>query len=415
MNICIFSTVTYWHGIMGGMEIHGKILCEGLIKRGHEVTVISSRHPDGKEYEEVNGIKIYYLVETCFSTYWEKWGKKSLRKFDQLNKAKSFDIVLSQSFNGYYFAKNRKKYQIPLVSFLHGAGPYMTIVKIKLALSRQSISVVEALKTFINFLAHYSILHLPTLLGSDLIICASDYVNESVRRWYPVRKNRIYTILNGIDTFGFSPNDLERNRLRKRLGIKEKEFLLMTSGTISKEKGHHLAVETLNRLLKKNVNIKLMIVGDGEYLVSLSRLIDKFGLKDRVILTGFVPNESISNYYNAADIYLIPTLRVEGLPFALIEAMSIGLPIIASKMGGIPNIMEDGKEGFLINPGDINDMVSKILILLKDRSLREKLGARGRNKVLNELNSENMVNRILNVIESNLFTAKKKPSPGIYS
>ena len=98
MNICFFSLVTCWHGVKGGMEIHGKILCEGLIKRGHEVTVISARHPADKEYEEVNGIKIYYLIETGFSTYWKKWGKESLKKFDQLNRMKYFDIVLSQSF-----------------------------------------------------------------------------------------------------------------------------------------------------------------------------------------------------------------------------------------------------------------------------------------------------------------------------
>jgi glycosyltransferase involved in cell wall biosynthesis len=414
MKICIFSIVTYWHGVKGGMEIHGKILCEGLVKRGHEVTVISTRHPDGKEYEEVNGIKIYYLTKTGFSTYWKKWGKESLKKFDQLNMAKFFDIVFSQSFSGYYFAINKRKYRIPFVSFLHGAGPYMTIAKIKLALHRQHISIAEVLRTTMSYIAHYSILHLPTVLGSDLIICASNHVRDSVRKWYPVRRKKIYTIMNGIDTFEFSPNGQERNRLRKRLGIREGEFLLMTSGSISKEKGHHLAVEALNKLLKKNVNLKLMIVGDGEYLASLSGLIDKFGLKDRVILTGFVPNESISNYYNAADIYLIPTLRAEGLPFALIEAMSIGLPIIASRMGGIPDVVENGKEGLLVNPDDTNDMVSKILTLLRNKNLRKELGARARSKVLNELNSENMITRTLRIIESKLFDISNGASPITY-
>jgi len=392
--------VTYWQGVKGGMEIHGKILCEGLVKRGHKVTIISTRHPVGKEYEEVNGIKIHYLVKTGFSTYWEKWGKESLRKFDQLNKIEPFDIALSQSFSGYYFAKNKKKYGIPLISFLQGAGPSLSITMIKVAFSRQCMPIAEALRISLMYVVHYFVLQLPTILGSDLIICASDHVNESVRRWYPVRREKIYTIMNGVDSSVFSPNDQERNKLKKRLGIEDGEFLLMTSGTISKEKGHHLAVEALNKLLKKNVNLKLMIVGDGEYLVSLARLIDKFGLKDRVILTGFVPNKSIGDYYNAADIYLIPTLRAEGLPFALIEAMSIGLPVIASKVGGIPDVMEDGKEGFLINPGDINDMVSKILILLKDRILSEELGVRARSKVLNELNANKMVDKTITILKS---------------
>ncbi len=266
------------------------------------------------------------------------------------------------------------------------------------------MSIAEALRMSLVYPLHYFILQLPTVLGSDLIICASDHVNESVRKWYPVRRERICTIMNGIDASVFSPNGQERNKLRKRLGIEDGEFLLMTSGTICKEKGHHLAVETLNTLLEKNTGLKLMIVGDGEYLVSLSLLTEKFGLNDRVILTGFIPNKSISNYYNAADIYLLPTLRAEGLPFALIEAMSIGLPIVASKMGGIPDVVKNGKEGLLTNPGDISDMESKISTLLGNKSLRKELGAKARSKVLNELNAENMVNRTLNVIESNLFS-----------
>lgn len=389
------------------MEIHGKILCEGLVKRGHEVTVISTRHPDDKEYEEVNGIKIYYLIKTGFSTYWKKWGKESLRKFDRLNSTKPFDIVFSQSFSGYYFAIKKGKYQIPFVSFLQGAGPYLTITMIKVAFSQQRMPIAEALRTSLMYFVHYFVLQLPTIFGSDLIICASDHVNKSVRKWYPVRKKKIYTIMNGIDTSLFSPNEQERDRLRKQLGIREEECLLMTSGTISEEKGHHLAVETLNTLLEENTGLKLVIVGAGEYLASLSGLIEKFGLKDRVILTGFIPNESISSYYNAADIYLLPTLRAEGLPFALIEAMSIGLPIIASKIGGIPNILKNEQEGLLINPGDTDDIVSKILILLQNKSLRKELGANARSKVLNELKAENMVNRTLKVIESNLFSNQR--------
>jgi glycosyltransferase involved in cell wall biosynthesis len=400
MKICLFSTVTYWHGVKGGMEIHGKLLCEGLVNRGHEVTIISTRHPEDKEYEEINGIKLYYLINTSFGTYWKNWGKEGLRKFEILHEINPFDVLLSQSFSGYYFAKNKKKYGIPLISFLQGAGPSLAITMIKVAFSRRCMPIAEALRISLMYLVHYFVLQLPTLLGSDLIICASDHVSESVKKWYPVKKKIVKTVMNGVDASVFSPNAQERNKLRKRLSIEDKEFILMTSGSICKEKGHHLAIEALNILLKHNNDLKLIIVGDGDYRISLSRLIDRLGLKSNVILTGFVPNESIGNYYNAADIYLIPTLRAEGLPFALIEAMSIGLPIIGSRIGGIPNIMEDGKEGFLINPGDINNMVSKVLILLKDRILREELGARARSKVLNELNTNKMVDKTLTILKS---------------
>ena len=66
MNICFFSVVNYWQGINGGMEIHGKILCEGLVERGHDVTIISTNHPEGKEFEIQSGIKIFYLKNNLF-------------------------------------------------------------------------------------------------------------------------------------------------------------------------------------------------------------------------------------------------------------------------------------------------------------------------------------------------------------
>jgi len=69
MNICFFSIVTYWHGLKGGMDLHGKHLLEGLAQRGHDVTVISTKHPSSKEYEEINGIRFHYLNETTFGSF----------------------------------------------------------------------------------------------------------------------------------------------------------------------------------------------------------------------------------------------------------------------------------------------------------------------------------------------------------
>ncbi len=97
MNICFFSLVTYWHGVKGGMEVHGKILCEELVKRGHEVTVISTMHPDGKDFEESNGIRLHYLSNTVFSAKRKGWKAASLKKFSELEQVKHFDIICSMS------------------------------------------------------------------------------------------------------------------------------------------------------------------------------------------------------------------------------------------------------------------------------------------------------------------------------
>src|SRR3989337_1588916 len=96
MNICFFSSVTYWHGLKGGMENFGKILLEGLSRRGHYITVISSRHPSGKEYELIGNIQLFYLPHTKFSSVWHGWRKESQKKFIALNKTSRFDIICAQ-------------------------------------------------------------------------------------------------------------------------------------------------------------------------------------------------------------------------------------------------------------------------------------------------------------------------------
>ena len=97
MNICFFSIVTCCHGIKGGMEIHLKLLSKGLVESGHAVTVISTRHPEGKEFEGIDGIRQHYLKNTKFGSKRGGWKAASLKKFIELDAINKFDIICSVS------------------------------------------------------------------------------------------------------------------------------------------------------------------------------------------------------------------------------------------------------------------------------------------------------------------------------
>ena len=121
MRVCVFSIVNYWHGVKGGMEIHGKILSEGLAKQAHDVSIITTRHRDTKEFEEKAGVKIYYLRNTVFGSRRKKWKAESVSKCFDLHQEQPFDIVCSQSFAAYGLAYfNTNKLDIPVVPILHG-------------------------------------------------------------------------------------------------------------------------------------------------------------------------------------------------------------------------------------------------------------------------------------------------------
>ena len=169
----------------------------------------------------------------------------------------------------------------------------------------------------------------------------------------------------------------------------------MSLGTVNREKGHHLAVAALERILPKNPDTKLMIVGTGEYEQTIRKQIDYSNLGDKVVFTGHIDNLETPGYYNAADIFLMPTLRIEGLPFVLLEAMACGKPVIASQIGGNTSVVRDKENGLLVQPGNVDELADGISLLLDNEELARGLSSSARTTVLDDFNIDQMVDKTL--------------------
>jgi len=399
MRICVFSIVNYWHGVRGGMEIHGKLLSEGMVNRGHDVTIITTRHPDGLDYEAVNGVKIYYLIDTVFGSRRKNWSTASVTKFIQLHKEKPFDIIWSQSFAAYGLtALKRNPVPIPVVAILQG-GIEIELNLLRYNLKRILKSPPTLLKSILSILFSYFRVQRPLLNISKRIVAASFEMIEDLRRFYGERiAIKATPIFNGIDAAHFSTNKKYRDIIRRKYGIEDQHILLMTLGTLNKEKGHYLAIEALSKIRRRNKNIKLMIVGIGEDKNNLENKIRELGLKHDVVFTGFVENEQTVMYYNCADIFLLPTLRIEGLPFVLLEAMSCGKPVIASRTGGNTSVIKDGVNGLLIKPGSVEDLIAKIQMITNNKNLAERLSLTARNTILDQFTIDQMINKNLELL-----------------
>lgn len=407
MNICVFSIVTYWHGLRGGMEIHGKLLSEGLAKRGHEVTIISTRHPEGKEYEEIDGVKIYYLKNTLFGSLRGEWGKESVNKFKELHQIEKFDLVWSQSFAGYYFAKEVKdNFQVPLVTILQGPGQLVGLNSIIKNISNFRDGFLSIIKFLLSSPFFYFYRDLPLVHRSSKIIGVSHEASRALSRLYFLRKGKVHTVLNGVDTDYFMPDEKRRNYIRNKFGIRDGEKLLLTLGTVNKEKGHHLVVKALPEILKNIKDVKLMIVGDGDYSGKIKKMVERFGVSDRVIFPGFIPHHQTADYYNAADLYILPTLRIEGLPFALIEAMACRKPVISSKKGGIPSAVDHQENGILIPTGDVGKLTKNIEFLLTHPQEVSRMARNAREKAIREMNSEIMTQQTIEVLKTAMADGK---------
>lgn len=399
MHICVFSIVNYWQGVKGGMEVHGKLLTEGLAKRGHHISIISTKHPQGKKLEERNGAKIYYLQNTRFGSPRNHWDKESVRKFLDLNKERPFDVIWSQSFAAYGLTYlDREKLTVPIIPILHGCIR-QEINSFKTNFLAGKLRPFSLFKAFCGLFYFYYRQQKPLLSISDRIITVSEELIDDLRRWYGEQiATKAVPVFNSIDSEVFRPNLDLRWKLRRKLGVQDDEILLMTSGTLNKEKGHHLAIKSLSYIRSNLPNIKLMIVGSGEFQTSLEKQIQENGLQASIIFTGFVPNHDMVKYYNAADIYLMPTLRIEGLPFVLLEAMSCGKPVVASRRGGNTSLLSHGENGFLIQPGNISQLVHYLMLMFKDEGITKRLSHSARETILENFTIDKMVAKTLEIM-----------------
>ena len=399
MNICCFSRINYWHGIKGGMDLHGKLLSEGLVRRGHQVTIISTRHPDGTEYEERNGVKIYYLKNTVFGSRRKGWTKESINKFFELHRRQPFDVIWSQSFDAFGLTRLGSSLKIPVIPTLHGSieQEFKTFrTNIVYSYKRPR----KIFKSFAGLFFSYFAAQKPLLSFSDKVITVSYQVAEDIKKWYGEKiADKCVVVSNGVDTSLFKPDRGQGISIRRKYGIDDHDILLLTLGRVTHEKGHHLAIEALKRLKNQDMNLRLLIVGDGENRKNLEENIRREGLEREVIFAGQIDNTETARYYNSADVFLMPTLTVEGLPFVLLEAMSCARPVIASHIGGNTSVIKDGKNGLMIVPGAVGQLADRIQLLVDDQSFANRLSDAARRTVLKDFSVDQMIDHTLRVMK----------------
>ena len=405
MNICLFSIVTYWHGSYGGMEVHGKLLAEGLASRGHKVTIIATRHPEGKEYEDREGVKLYYLKDTAFGSQRKGWGEESLKKFLELDKKDHFDLVCCQQpVISARLIKDMKR-KISSVVIMEGHEGRMFLSELKQTLSHKK-GFSRLSKYFLSFLYYHFVWEQPFLKRCDAIITVSNEVTRSIQRWFFVNYKKIYTVYNGVDLNLFRPSDTERMEIRKAYNICDDEKLLLFMSLVTKQKGLHLLIKALPEISKRIDRLKLMVAGEGDYLREAKELVEKLGVKKHVIFAGYIPHQHTPKYINASDLFILPTIRQEGLPFVLVEAMACQKPVIVSRIGGIASAVDDGVDGILITPGNIRELAEKTIYLLENKAFSDEIAKNARQKAIEKFSLDKMIEETIKVFETAIENRK---------
>lgn len=205
---------------------------------------------------------------------------------------------------------------------------------------------------------------------------------------------KIETFRNCINASKLSPSNSPRPTSDTAKGL----FL----GSVGHRKGTFDLIEAVGMIKSNGVRLKTWIAGYEErkgYLDQARELIRKLEIENDCELLGMVIGEKKEKLLQEADMFILPSYN-EGLPIAVLEALSVGLPIISTPVGGIPEVVKDGYNGFLIQPGDIKALADKLALLSNDGALRNAMGQRSREIAVNDLDVMPYVNRLVELYKT---------------
>ena len=397
MRICIVAFIVPQHAI-GGMQDHTRDLARGLARAGHEVEVITSRHPEGKSEDREDGVR-YRFVDAPRHHNDPVWLRASYTEFVRLHAERPFDVVHSESSSGLEFVRRGVNRRLPVVVMFHGSFFGLAKAQLRSGLrTRRPLPLLRAIRG-VQWLATHE--HLPhgnwyRFRACEAIVPSRQQLKDTCRS-HLLKPTRVHVVSNGIDVNLFRPRPLAETRAQ--LGLRDGP-LFVCVGRLSRDKGIQHAVRALAVLDSEAPDARLMIVGDGEERSHLERLAQRLGIDRRVTFAGAQPPEKVPLYVAAADAFLFPTERDEAAPLVLPQAMSCARPVVASRIGGIPEVIGDsGEYGVLIPPGDVGGLTDAMRLLLRDEDLRRRLGEAARERVLAEYTIERMTERTLAVYE----------------
>jgi N-acetyl-alpha-D-glucosaminyl L-malate synthase BshA len=203
--------------------------------------------------------------------------------------------------------------------------------------------------------------------NAGAVIALTENMKKEMTKIY----NRDITVIpNGLEIQKFKKSSKEN--IRRQMNITNDDKIVLFVGRLNSIKGVEYLIESMEYIKQKDVKTKLIIVGEGIERRRLELLVNKLFLTKNVLFAGRIPYEDIPKYLTLSDMIVLPSLE-EGFPNILLEAMASGLPIVATNVGGIPEIIKNGENGFLVAPKNPGAIAEKVLYLFENNELRRRI------------------------------------------
>jgi glycosyltransferase involved in cell wall biosynthesis len=243
--------------------------------------------------------------------------------------------------------------------------------------------------------------------GSDVLVAVSPEVRDELVEQQVAPREKFAVIRLGIpleERLGDATADLDYRHL---YGIPTDAFVVGWVGRMTGVKDTGAVVEIVRAAREQGVDAVLVMVGDGPDRERLEQLAHDLGVARTTYFVGY--QSEVAGYYRLFDAFLLPSVN-EGTPVSAIEALASGTPVVATRVGGVPDVVRDGIDGFLVEPGDVEGAAERLAILAADPALRSRLGESGRVRVLERYSVARLVDDVDRLYRS-LLAAKGIPPP----
>lgn len=352
-----FITFQYPPFVQGGAGTYAYNLTKELARLGHEVHVITPRVAGCDKESVEEGLFVHRLsfVNKPFLAAASFWF--SLRKeFPSLERrARGFDIVHS---NGPVdLSLSQKVVSSPRVITLH----HLTRTTLKV-LKPSLFSRVKNLRGEIGIVPFIERL---CMKRADRIAADSEFTKRDIVKTYGIPETSVEIIYLGVRPEEYTFSGEEKRKARTALGINSQPMILFV-GKLVPRKGVDVLLRALPKVLKE-VEVKLVLVGSGNQR-DYQHLAQALGISDKIRFLGRVPGDTLRLLFSSCDLFVLPS-RLEGFGAVIVEAMAAGKPVVATAVSSIPEIIESGKNGILVEGNNEGELASAIVKILSDKSL----------------------------------------------
>ncbi|MDA4123007.1 MAG: glycosyltransferase family 4 protein [Thaumarchaeota archaeon] len=338
---------------------------------GHEVIVISKRLGSQPRLEVLDGVTVH-RVEDPFNVT----ALRLLRNLTTSSKKRS--VIHAHATAGLFLVPFRKVFPIPMVSHVHGTSRshYMP-VKLSFGDLVYDYSPVK--------MAYYYERERLLWSQADRVVTVSGAIKEDLEVRYRLPSNKVRVVFNGVDTDVF--HELDRPTLPSPIKTLEGKKIVLYVGHFGLRKGLIYLIQAMARVVKEHPDAVLLCIGGvpdwlggTDYWSYLRKTIAQNGLEGKVILLDRVPHAELPVYYSLSSLFVLPSYY-EAFGKVVVEAMACRRPVIASRVGGLAEVVDEGRSGLLVNYGSVDELADSILTILDDDNLAKRMGSYGRERV----------------------------------